>query len=93
MRFAKPLDEELLHQIFKKFKKIITLEDGTIVGGFGSAIIEFLADHGYSAKVIRLGMPDQFIEHGEQIQLHKECGYDPEGIAKAVRSLVGVVLK
>ncbi len=93
MRFAKPLDEELLHQIFKKFKKIITLEDGTIVGGFGSAIIEFMADHGYSAKVVRLGMPDQFIEHGEQIQLHKECGYDPEGIAKAVRSLVGVVLK
>ncbi|MDF2455830.1 MAG: dxs [Cytophagaceae bacterium] len=93
MRFAKPLDEELLHQIFKKFKKIITLEDGTIVGGFGSAIIEFMADHGYSAKVIRLGIPDQFIEHGEQIQLHKECGYDPEGIAKAVRSLVGVVLK
>lgn len=93
MRFAKPLDEELLHQIFKKFNKIITLEDGTIVGGFGSAILEFMADNGYSAKVIRLGMPDQFIEHGEQIQLHKECGYDPEGIAKAVRSLVGVVLK
>lgn len=93
MRFAKPLDEELLHQIFKKFKKIVTLEDGTIIGGFGSAIIEFMADNGYSAKVIRLGIPDQFIEHGEQIQLHKECGYDPEGIAKTVRSLVGVVLK
>jgi 1-deoxy-D-xylulose-5-phosphate synthase len=93
MRFAKPLDEELLHQVFKKFKKIITLEDGTIVGGFGSAILEFMADHGYGAKVVRLGIPDQFIEHGEQIQLHKECGYDPEGIAKAVQSLVGVVLK
>ena len=93
MRFVKPLDEELLHQIFKKFKKIVTLEDGTVVGGFGSAILEFMADHGYAAKVIRLGIPDQFIEHGEQIQLHKECGYDPEGIAKAVQSLVGVVLK
>jgi 1-deoxy-D-xylulose-5-phosphate synthase len=93
MRFAKPLDEELLHQIFQKFKKIITLEDGTIVGGFGSAVIEFMADHGYAAKVIRLGIPDQFIEHGEQIQLHKECGCDPESIAKVVRSLVGVVLK
>ncbi|MDB5256254.1 MAG: dxs [Chitinophagaceae bacterium] len=93
MRFVKPLDEELLHQVFKKFKKIITLEDGTIVGGFGSAILEFMADHGYAAKVIRLGIPDQFIEHGEQIQLHKECGFDPEGIAKAVQSLVSVVLK
>ena len=93
MRFVKPLDEELLHQVFKKFKKIVTLEDGTVVGGFGSAILEFMADHGYAAKVIRLGIPDQFIEHGEQIQLHKECGYDPEGIAKAVQSLVGVVLK
>lgn len=93
MRFAKPLDEELLHKVFKKFKKIITLEDGAIVGGFGSAVLEFMADNGYSAKVIRLGIPDRFIEHGEQIQLHKECGYDPEGIAKAVQSLVGVVVK
>ncbi|MBC7488633.1 MAG: 1-deoxy-D-xylulose-5-phosphate synthase [Cytophagaceae bacterium] len=93
MRFVKPLDEELLHQIFKKFKKIVTLEDGTVVGGFGSAILEFMSDHGYAAKVIRLGIPDQFIEHGEQIQLHKECGFDPQGIAKAVQSLVGVVLK
>lgn len=93
MRFVKPLDEELLHEIFKKFKKIITLEDGTVVGGFGSAVLEFMADHGYSAKVTRLGIPDQFIEHGEQIQLHRECGFDPEGIAKAVRSLVSVVVK
>lgn len=93
MRFVKPLDEELLHQVFRKFKKIITLEDGTVVGGFGSAVLEFMADHGYTAKVIRLGIPDKFIEHGEQIQLHKECGFDPEGIAKAVQSLMGVVLK
>ncbi len=93
MRFVKPLDEELLHQIFATFKKIITIEDGTVVGGFGSAILEFMADHGYAAKVVRLGIPDLFIEHGEQIQLHKECGFDPEGIAKAVQSLVGVVLK
>ncbi|HSZ72731.1 MAG TPA: transketolase C-terminal domain-containing protein, partial [Cytophagaceae bacterium] len=93
MRFAKPLDEELLHKIFRSFKKIITLEDGAIMGGFGSAVLEFMADNGYAAKVIRLGIPDQFIEHGEQIQLHKECGFDPEGIAKAVQSLMGVVLK
>jgi 1-deoxy-D-xylulose-5-phosphate synthase len=93
MRFVKPLDKELLHTVFKKFNKIITLEDGAITGGFGSAVLEFMADNGYAAKVIRLGIPDVFIEHGEQIQLHKECGCDPEGIARAVQSLVGVVLK
>ena len=87
MRFAKPLDEELLHRIFKNFKNIITIEDGTIVGGFGSAILEFMADNDYAAKVMRLGMPDRFVEHGEQIQLHTECGYDPASIANAVRSL------
>ena len=64
MRFLKPLDEELLHGIFHKFKKIITLEDGTIVGGLGSAVVEFMADHGYSAKIVRLGIPDHFVEHG-----------------------------
>lgn len=92
MRFAKPLDEEMLHGIFKKFRKIITIEDGTIVGGFGTAVLEFMADHGYAAKVIRLGMPDRFVEHGEQIQLHTECGYDPQSIANAVRSLCGEAL-
>ena len=56
MRFLKPIDEELLHSIFRKFKKIITLEDGTIVGGLGSAVIEFMVDHGYSAKIVRLGI-------------------------------------
>ena len=93
MRFAKPLDEELLHSIFATFKNIITIEDGTIVGGFGSAILEFMADHGYAAKVVRLGMPDRFVEHGEQIQLHTECGYDPASIANAVRSLSGVAIQ
>lgn len=93
MRFAKPLDTELLHTIFKKFNKIITLEDGCVMGGFGSAILEFMADNDYQAKVIRLGMPDKVVEHGEQLELHKQCGYDPESIAETVRSLISIALK
>ena len=88
MRFVKPLDEELLHEIFRNFSKIITVEDGCIMGGFGSAVLEFMADHGYSAKVIRLGIPDNIIEHGTQLELHEECNFDPKGIMKAVRQLV-----
>lgn len=91
MRFAKPLDEELLHKIFKKFKKIITVEDGCLQGGFGSAVLEFMADNNYAAKIVRLGIPDKIIEHGEQPQLYKECGYGTEGIVDAVRSLTGIV--
>jgi 1-deoxy-D-xylulose-5-phosphate synthase len=88
MRFAKPLDTNLLHEIFKKFNRIITLEDGCIEGGFGSAILEFMADHGYQAQVRRLGLPDQVIEHGEQHQLHAACGIDPEGIEHSVMELL-----
>lgn len=87
MRFVKPLDEDLLHEIFSRFKKVITVEDGCLMGGFGSAVIEWMVDHGYHAQVKRLGIPDEVIEHGEQMDLHKECGFDPEGIAQTVRSL------
>lgn len=87
MRFVKPLDEELLHEIFGKFKKVITIEDGCVMGGFGSAVLEWISDNGYQAQVKRLGIPDAVIEHGEQMELHHECGFDPEGIANAVRSL------
>ena len=80
LRFAKPLDEVLLHEVFNKFDKVITVEDGCIQGGVGSAVIEFMADHEYSAKVTRLGIPDQFIEHGSQDQLYQECNYDAESI-------------
>lgn len=93
MRFAKPLDEALLHDIFSTFKKIITLEDGCIQGGFGTAILEFMADHNYTAEVKRLGIPDRVVEHGEQIQLHRECGIDPEGIQKTVLELLESVSK
>ncbi|NVJ86659.1 MAG: 1-deoxy-D-xylulose-5-phosphate synthase [Algoriphagus sp.] len=90
MRFVKPLDEDLLHEIFGNFKKVVTVEDGCLMGGFGSAVLEWMIDHGYSAQVKRLGIPDDIIEHGEQLQLHKLCGFDPEGIAQAVRSLAEV---
>lgn len=83
-RFVKPLDEILLHEIFSKFKKIITIEDGCIQGGMGSAVIEFMVDNNYSSKVIRLGIPDRFIEHGSQQELYKECNYDVEAIIKIV---------
>jgi 1-deoxy-D-xylulose-5-phosphate synthase len=82
MRFVKPLDEVMLHEIFTKFNKVITVEDGCIQGGFGSAIVEFMTDHGYQAQVKRLGMPDKFIEHGEQKELYAECHYDAAAIEK-----------
>jgi len=87
MRFAKPLDEELLHTICKSYKKIITVEDGTIVGGFGSAVLEFMAEHNYHLELKRLGMPDDIIEHGEQKELYVECGYDSASIAQAIKSM------
>ncbi len=84
MRFVKPLDEEMLHEVFGSYRKIVTVEDGCIMGGFGSAILEFMAENGYAAQVKRLGIPDNIIEHGDQLQLHTECNFDPEGIEKAV---------
>ncbi|HAH37880.1 MAG TPA: 1-deoxy-D-xylulose-5-phosphate synthase [Algoriphagus sp.] len=87
MRFVKPLDEELLHEVFGKFKKVITVEDGCLMGGFGSAVLEWMMDHEYQAQVKRLGIPDEVVEHGEQIELHRACGFDPDGIADAVRSM------
>jgi len=87
LRFVKPLDEELLHDVFRKFDKLITVEDGCIHGGMGSAVLEFMADHHYQAHVIRLGIPDRFIEHGEQNQLWEECGYDATHIIAALKQL------
>jgi 1-deoxy-D-xylulose-5-phosphate synthase len=84
MRFLKPIDEGLLHEIFKKFRHVITIEDGTIVGGLGSTVLEFMAAHNYKASVTRLGIPDKFIEHGSVEELHHECGYDAEGIYNAI---------
>ena len=87
MRFVKPLDESVLNHVFKKFKHVITVEDGCLQGGMGSAVLEFMADHRYSCNVIRLGMPDRVIEHGEQPELWAECGFDSNGIVKTVEML------
>lgn len=92
MRFAKPLDGDLLHQIFQKFDKVITLEDGCLQGGFGSAVAEWMLDHNYTASLKRLGIPDSIIEHGEQLELHKEIGIDPEGIANTCHTMVNAKL-
>jgi 1-deoxy-D-xylulose-5-phosphate synthase len=86
IRFVKPLDEELLHEVFQRYQKIITVEDGTVVGGFGSAILEFMANHNYQAEVTILGIPDRIVEHGTPKQLYAECGYDAQAIAEAIRS-------
>jgi len=88
MRFVKPIDETLLHEVFSKFDKVITVENGVIAGGMGSAVIEFMVDHDYRAKVVRLGIPDRFIEHGTQAELYAQCGFDSDGIVKAVRQLI-----
>jgi len=86
--FLKPLDEDLLHEIFRRFSTILTVEDGSVQGGMGSAVLEFMADHGYKASVKRLGIPDRFIEQGTVTELHHECGYDVEGIIKAVKERI-----
>ncbi|NCU05081.1 MAG: 1-deoxy-D-xylulose-5-phosphate synthase [Chitinophagaceae bacterium] len=90
MRFAKPIDEELLHEVFAKFDKVVTIEDGTVVGGFGSAVLEFMAAHNYKAEVKIMGIPDALVEHGTPKQLYEEIGIDANGIVKTVREMVGV---
>lgn len=88
LRFIKPLDEGLLHSVLLKYKRIVTVEDNALQGGFGSALLEFCADNGYYPKVKRLGIPDRFIEHGTQRDLYKLCGYDAEAIASAVLEMM-----
>ena len=90
MRFVKPIDEELLHEVFAKFDKIITVEDGTVVGGFGSAVLEFMNEYGYKADVKIMGIPDRLVEHGTPKQLYAEIGIDANGIAAALREMVKV---
>lgn len=92
MRFVKPLDEAMLHEIFRKFDRVITIEDGCLQGGFGSAVLEFMVDQGYNSRVKRLGIPDALVEHGEPSELHHECGFDTEGIIDAIRSLMHTAL-
>lgn len=88
LRFVKPLDEEMLHEVFQRYTKIITVEDGTIVGGVGSAVLEFMAAHNYQAEVRMLGIPDRIVEHGSLKELHRECGYDANAIAETLRDMM-----
>lgn len=88
MRFAKPLDEALLHEALSNYKHIVTIEDGTVLGGFGSAILEFMALHGYKNNIKILGIPDRLVEHGTLKELHRECGYDSLAIEETVKSML-----
>jgi 1-deoxy-D-xylulose-5-phosphate synthase len=90
MRFVKPLDEVMLHEVFSKYAKIITVEDGTVVGGFGSAVLEFMNEHGYKADVKIMGIPDRLVEHGTPKELYKEIGLDAAAIAETLRAMAGV---
>jgi 1-deoxy-D-xylulose-5-phosphate synthase len=89
MRFVKPLDTMLLHEIGEKFNKIITIENGVIMGGFGSAVIEFMSENGYHPKIKRLGLPDSFVEHGSTPLLLKLCKLDQEAIIESVNNMIG----
>jgi 1-deoxy-D-xylulose-5-phosphate synthase len=88
MRFAKPLDDELLHEALQDHQRIITVEDGTVIGGFGSAVAEFMAEHHYKNDLKILGIPDRLVEHGTLKELHRECGYDASAIAEAARDIM-----
>lgn len=87
MRFLKPIDKGILHEVCKEYDHVITIEDGTINGGLGSEVLEFISDHNYSTKVCRLGIPDEFIEHGKVEELIQICGFDPQSIVQRVRSI------
>jgi len=93
MRFVKPLDEKLLHEVFSQYQKIISVEDGTVVGGFGSAILEFANKHGYKADITMMGIPDHFIEHGAPAQLYAEIGLDAAHIADKMRQIMGTAIQ
>lgn len=88
MRFVKPIDEEMLHEVFTQYHKVITIEDGTVVGGFGSAVLEFMNAHGYQAQVKMLGIPDRLVEHGTLKELHRECNYDAQAVYETAKALV-----
>ena len=88
LRFAKPLDEGMLHEVFAKFENVITVEDGCLQGGIGSAILEFMNEYQYTSRLKRLGIPDRYVEHGEQYQLYAECGYDAKGIVETVHEML-----
>ena len=88
LRFLKPLDEELLHEAGRKFQRILTIEDGIIKGGMGSAVLEFMADNEYKPTVKRIGIPNIFVEHGAVAELYQLCGMDEEGILTKIKEFI-----
>ena len=88
MRFVKPIDEIMLHEVFSKFNKVITVEDGCLMGGFGSAVIEFMVDQKYAAEIVRLGIEDKYIHHGTQEELWEDAGFDSNAIVKTVKEML-----
>jgi 1-deoxy-D-xylulose-5-phosphate synthase len=86
MRFLKPLDDKLLHEIGRKFRKVITVENGVRNGGLGSAVLEWMSDHGYTPQVVRMGLPDAFVEHGSIPELQKIVGMDVDSIRKTIQA-------
>ena len=84
MRFLRPLDERLLTEVAARFRRIITVEDGVRQGGFGTAVLEWMSDHGATCHITRLGLPDEFVEHGTVAELRHLCGIDREGIKRAL---------
>jgi 1-deoxy-D-xylulose-5-phosphate synthase len=89
MRFLKPLDEDILHEVGRRFHHVITVEDGVRSGGLGSAVLEWMADHGYQPEIVRMGLPDNFVEHGEVNELRQIVGLDPESIRKTILAHAG----
>jgi 1-deoxy-D-xylulose-5-phosphate synthase len=90
MRFVKPIDQVMLHEVFTKFKKVITIEDGCLMGGFGSAVVEFMIDQKYNSEIVRLGIPDEYIHHGTQDELWEDCGFDKKAILKTIKKMLSI---
>ena len=90
MRFVKPIDQVMLHEVFTKFKKVITIEDGCLMGGFGSAVVEFMSDQKYNSEIVRLGIPDEYIHHGTQEELWEDCGFDAKAILKTIKKMLSI---
>ena len=88
MRFLKPLDENILHEVGRKFRKIVTVENGVRNGGLGSAVLEWMSDHGYQPHIKRLGLPDKFVEHGKVSELQAIVGIDKESIKNAISQML-----
>jgi 1-deoxy-D-xylulose-5-phosphate synthase len=88
LRWAKPLDEQMLDYVAQNFQKVVTVEDGVLNGGVGSAVTSWMMDHGYGPRIVRLGIDDRFVEHGTVAELKRICGYDAEGITQAIKDMM-----